>query len=250
MTSSHILSLLFLMLINLLVCGLIGQLIGSLISGLLAGLSGAVIEQSTFPNQGIRQSMSNGIILSVGGSILLATIFPLFGIPSLIGMVLGLLLGLFAFEAALKHLVLRLVLFVSGWSPWNYARFLNYSVNSVLLQRIGGGYIFVHRSLLDHFASLPIGYSVNSQDESSEIIIKKRKFIMPTILILICLSITWYGWQSWIDSNSSPTECTISTVSELRKGITRTATFAPNTDCEAMRQLAEEGKPLPTISQP
>ncbi|WP_434683547.1 hypothetical protein [Pseudanabaena minima] len=248
--SNPLLSLLFLMLINLLVCGLIGQLIGALISGLLAGFAGAELEQSTIPNQGIRQSISNGIILAVIGSVLLSSIFPLFGLPSIIGMVLGLLLGLFALEAALKHLVLRVVLFVGRWSPWNYAKFLNYSVNSVLLQRIGGGYIFVHRSLLEHFASLPIGYSISNQNESSETTFKKRKFIMPTILTLICLSIAWYGWQSWIEINSSPTECTISNISDLRKGINRTATFAPNTDCEAMRKLAEEGKPLPTILQP
>jgi len=71
MSLSHILSLLFLTLINLLVCGLIGQLIGSLISGLLAGLAGEEIERSTFPNQGIRQSISNGAILSISGAVLL-----------------------------------------------------------------------------------------------------------------------------------------------------------------------------------
>ncbi|PZO40581.1 MAG: hypothetical protein DCF19_11845 [Pseudanabaena frigida] len=213
-------------------------------------MAGAEIEQSTVPNQGIRQSISNGIILAVIGSVLLSSIFPLFGLPSLIGMVLGLLLGLFALEAALKHLVLRVVLLVGRWSPWNYANFLNYSVNSVLLQRIGGGYIFVHRSLLEHFASLPIGYSINHQNQSSETTFKKEKRLISTVLILISLALAWQGWQFWLESNSSPTECTISTASELRKGITKTATLAPNTDCEAMRKLAEEGNPLPTISQP
>lgn len=246
MTLFQILSLLFLMLINLLVCGLIGQLIGALISGLLAGLAGAEIEQSTVPNQGIKQSISNGIILAIIGSVLLSSVFPIFGLPSLIGMVLGLLLGLFALEAALKHLVLRVVLCVGRWSPWNYTNFLNYSVNSVLLQRIGGGYIFVHRSLLEHFAS----YSINYQNQSSETTFKKGKRLISTILILIGLAIAWNGWQSWLDTNGTLTECTISTTSELKKGITKTAIFAPNTDCEAIRSLAEEGKPLPTISQP
>ncbi len=44
----------------------------------------------------------------------------------------------------------------------------------------------------------------------------------------------------------TPTECTISTARELRQGIKKVAKFDPNTDCEAMRILAEEGKPLPT----
>ncbi|HBC41472.1 MAG TPA: hypothetical protein DCZ88_06155 [Pseudanabaena sp.] len=46
----------------------------------------------------------------------------------------------------------------------------------------------------------------------------------------------------------TPTECTISTARELKQGITKTGKFAPGTDCEAMRKLAEEGKPLPTIA--
>ena len=46
----------------------------------------------------------------------------------------------------------------------------------------------------------------------------------------------------------TPTECTISTSRELRQGIKKVAKFASNTDCEAMRLLAEEGKPLPTIA--
>ncbi|MFM7887903.1 MAG: hypothetical protein ACKPCM_14710 [Pseudanabaena sp.] len=49
--------------------------------------------------------------------------------------------------------------------------------------------------------------------------------------------------------DGTPTECTISTASELRQGITKTGKFALGTDCEAMRKLAEEGKPLPTIAE-
>ena len=49
-------------------------------------------------------------------------------------------------------------------------------------------------------------------------------------------------------SEGTPTECTISTARELKQGITKTGKFAPGTDCEAMRKLAEEGKPLPTIA--
>ncbi len=48
---------------------------------------------------------------------------------------------------------------------------------------------------------------------------------------------------------STPTECTISTARELKQGVTKTGKFAPGTDCEAMRKLAEEGKPLPTIAE-
>jgi hypothetical protein len=47
---------------------------------------------------------------------------------------------------------------------------------------------------------------------------------------------------------SAPTECTISTTRETRQGIVKTGKFAPGTDCEQMRSLAESGQPLPTIA--
>ena len=86
---SYILSLLFLTLINLLICGLIGQLVGSSISGFLGGLAGSQIERSTDPNQGIRQSLKNGAILAIVGSALLATLFTFLGLPSFEGAALG-----------------------------------------------------------------------------------------------------------------------------------------------------------------
>ncbi len=36
--------------------------------------------------------------------------------------------------------------------PWNYARFLNYATQLTFLQKVGGGYIFTHRLLMEHFA--------------------------------------------------------------------------------------------------
>ncbi|MEI6065616.1 MAG: hypothetical protein WCQ26_13565 [Pseudanabaena sp. ELA748] len=48
---------------------------------------------------------------------------------------------------------------------------------------------------------------------------------------------------------SVPTECTITSASDARSGVIKTAKFAAGTDCEAMRKLAEEGKPLPTIGE-
>ncbi len=53
-----------------------------------------------------------------------------------------------------KHLVLRLLLWRSGYIPWNYARFLDYAAERIFLQKVGGGYIFVHRTLLEHFAQM------------------------------------------------------------------------------------------------
>ncbi len=38
--------------------------------------------------------------------------------------------------------------------PWNYARFLDYAAERILLRKVGGGYIFIHRLLMEYFASL------------------------------------------------------------------------------------------------
>jgi len=45
-----------------------------------------------------------------------------------------------------------------------------------------------------------------------------------------------------------PVECSISTARELRQGVTKTAKFAAGSDCEQIRLLVEEGKPLPIVA--
>jgi hypothetical protein len=47
-----------------------------------------------------------------------------------------------------------LLLWYSRSVPWNYARFLDYAAEHILLRKVGGGYIFTHRLLLEHFATL------------------------------------------------------------------------------------------------
>src|SRR5436309_12964174 len=67
------------------------------------------------------------------------------------GLLFGLLMGGWA---CLRHYVLRLLLWRSGAMPWNYPRFLDSAAEQILLRKVGGGYIFVHRLLLEYFASL------------------------------------------------------------------------------------------------
>lgn len=67
------------------------------------------------------------------------------------GLLTGLLLGGLA---GLQHGILRLILWVTGVLPLKLSRFLDYAADSVLLHRVGGGYMFMHRLLLEYFASL------------------------------------------------------------------------------------------------
>jgi len=67
------------------------------------------------------------------------------------GLLAGLLYGGLAY---LRHSVIRHLLWRAGSIPRNYPRFLDYAAEHILLRKVGGGYIFVHRLLLEYFASL------------------------------------------------------------------------------------------------
>ena len=72
-----------------------------------------------------------------------------------IGLIFGLSFGLFfGGLTCIKHFVLRLILYFTKCAPWNYAKFLDWASDKLFLQKVGGGYIFIHRSLMEHFAEM------------------------------------------------------------------------------------------------
>ena len=95
-----------------------------LLSGLIFGLIGELIA-----------GLDGGLITGVISTLLMSTLTN-------------------AGIACIQHFVLRIILFCSGYIPWNYARFLDYATDRIFLQKVGGGYIFVHRVLLEHFATM------------------------------------------------------------------------------------------------
>jgi len=55
--------------------------------------------------------------------------------------------------AVIRHGILRLWLRRRGVAPLDYVGFLEHAANELgFLQRVGGGYMFIHRMLLEHFA--------------------------------------------------------------------------------------------------
>jgi hypothetical protein len=102
-----------------LVFGLLGVLLfvlrAGLLFGLLDGLTGALVF-------GILGALIGGII---GGA-----------------------------DSVVKHYLLRLILWSQGHTPRNYARFLDHCAGLIFLRRVGGGYIFIHRMLMEHFAAM------------------------------------------------------------------------------------------------
>jgi DNA polymerase III delta prime subunit len=146
-------------------------LMGLVIAMIFGFSQGTEVEQYTLPNQGIWRSLKNTIILFLMiGSItgLLVGILQglhlglargvAFGIVN--GLIFGVLAGLIGAQgsgiACIKHFTLRLLLWWYRYTPWNYARFLNEACDRIFLQQVGGGYVFVHRALMEHFAQLQL----------------------------------------------------------------------------------------------
>lgn len=151
--------------------GLINIEYNGLFVGLLSGLFGGLaflIRESFVPVESLQQNMPNrGIRHSIKNVIRYTIIFGLFGglsvglfdgVPS--GLGFGLFGGLFfgltspAGEAVIRHYTLRWMLHQGKYLPLTLVLFLETMKDRILLRRVGGGYIFLHRMLLEHFASL------------------------------------------------------------------------------------------------
>lgn len=127
----------------------------SIIFFLIRGLSNSKIGQTSYPNQEIWKSGKNTIIFALIGILggMLAAFLSNESI--LAGVFLGLSFGLFrGAEACIQHFILRLLLYLNASAPWNYAKFLDFASHRLLMKKVGGGYVFFHRMLLEHFARM------------------------------------------------------------------------------------------------
>jgi serine/threonine protein kinase len=68
--------------------------------------------------------------------------------------------------AILRHYTIRLLLWRSHTFPWQAAQFLDDATARFLLRRVGGGYSFTHRLLLDHLADEETGTVSNANGPS------------------------------------------------------------------------------------
>ncbi len=160
--------------VSLIVGGLSWGLCGALSGAIYGGLSYGILKSKAKPNQGIMLSARNSSLAGLGVGLLVGIFgfFPQvedlfvqgfhFGLDVRLSLLLGLFGGLtaglwFGGMDVLQHIVLRLLIWRSGDAPLNYPRFLDHAAKLILLQKVGGGYIFMHRLLLEHFAALVEG---------------------------------------------------------------------------------------------
>mgnify|MGYP001405785566 CR=1 FL=1 len=52
------------------------------------------------------------------------------------------------------YYLLRFMIWLKGCAPLNYVSFLNYCAERILLRKVGGGYIFLHRTFMEHMATI------------------------------------------------------------------------------------------------
>jgi serine/threonine protein kinase len=133
-------------------------------------------------NEGIRRSLKHGLIFGAVGMFstiflcivtVILTVASIYGPATLqpdilfasvhLGLSNSLLLapcaGLLAWLLAgglafLQYSILRFVLRCTGVFPSKLSRFMDYAADGALLHRVGSGYIFTHRLLLEYFVSL------------------------------------------------------------------------------------------------
>jgi len=141
-------------------------LLGIEAGAITRGLQPRMLETKTRANEGMRLSLRNGVIGgTVTGITTIVTILLLCGLVKERTLAESTLFsvgaGTLAFYCSffwfggfevLKHYTLRSVLAATGQLPWRLVPFLEDATRLKLLQRVGGGYMFLHRLLAEHFA--------------------------------------------------------------------------------------------------
>jgi hypothetical protein len=182
-------------LIDGMICGVIyGSVFGPVL-GTAFGLTFGEIETRVRPNEGMHRSAKTGLTfgLTVGliVGLIFGLVFTLIALPvyaqdsrparafvaglyfaSWFGLFCGAFAGLGAGgNACVRHLVLRPWLIRNGSTPWNYVRFLDYAAEKILLRKVGGGYAFLHRMLLEYFAARYVDHTVTTAQRESTTVV-------------------------------------------------------------------------------
>lgn len=195
-------------------------LIVAIIAGLITLFSGEAVDARRSPNQGTHRSIRAAI-----GTVALCGLLGVFawglflressepvsrliralGEGGSVGLIIGLVAGgLFS----LKHFALRLMLWVEGLAPFRYARFLDSAVERLFLHKVGGGYIFAHRMLRDHFAILARESGVVEKTDAeiqsaiAQLPVSKRRYYrilaFGELILPILFIVLFYQYASFI----------------------------------------------------
>jgi hypothetical protein len=133
-------------------CGILGAS--------FSGIKSNTIESTVAPNQGIKLTIRHSL---VSGMLVFLMGISLIYVPNLLFKrnVNPHVVTFFAVStcfwygtSVLRHFILRSILYYQGYLPRHLALFLDYATSLIFLQKVGGGYVFIHRLVMEHFASL------------------------------------------------------------------------------------------------
>ncbi len=148
----------------------------ALVMTLVVGLEPRDREDRLRPGQGLARAAQHGLVVGplaallaglAVGFIAVPLILPLVGPESQFHkmvdpqwslfwtaafFVLGLVACTYGWTAVVLHLALRLVLRLTAGVPLRLTPWLDRAADRGLLRRVGGGWMFQHRTLLDHIA--------------------------------------------------------------------------------------------------
>lgn len=154
---------------------MVGALIGGAVLSIAFGLEASERPAKVEANAGIRRSFRYAWLTSLSFAVPSGLFFGLIVNPLITGplmqtqehetgraLVIGVAIGLFGFTAlfliyggfaVIMHWTIRLFLAWMTPLPLDLTRMLDRAVELDFLRRVGGGYVFRHRTLLDYFAS-------------------------------------------------------------------------------------------------
>ncbi len=163
--------------------------IGAVLGMTFGGFAGESLDSKDRPNEGILLSIKKSMILGIATFLIISCLGLVIShgedwievrIPFVImGVTLGwIVANWYGGLDVLQHYLLRWMLARQGDVSFRYPGFLDQAARRVLLQKVGGGYIFVHRLFQEHFAAIhgvPTGRSRRSV-RSSDQRVDRRSF--------------------------------------------------------------------------
>ncbi len=105
---------------------------------------------------GFATMVSNGLLVGIMAGVTFGlVVWAIVGIGGWLsgGLYFGLVFGQeYGGAVVIRHAAIRRILWHSGDAPLNYAKFLKYTTEHGLTRQVGGGFVFRHRLLMEHFA--------------------------------------------------------------------------------------------------
>lgn len=150
---------------DVLALGGVQMAIMALLGALVLGLEVSEVKVRMRPGQGVQASLRNALRVGSGFGLAVGLSFGLMvglrnglGAGLSGGLVFGLisalpLAALYGGGYAVQHYSLRFWLQREDCLPWRSEDFLDFAVERIFLHRVGGGYIFIHRLLMEHLTT-------------------------------------------------------------------------------------------------